>query len=214
MDKISKWFSDFLDLIPAWEYDKDFSKIYKSIANRRGNHITRCFMLFQYLRQTENLDGEIAEVGVFWGKTGKLLALSTSKHVHLFDTFEGMPQHDPDKDPPRWKKGYLKSDLVDVKTFLSDCNNVTIYPGFFPDTSNPIRDKKFSFVHIDVDIYQSVKDCSEFFYPRMVRSGILVYDDPGFISCKGAKIAVDEFYADKPEKPIYILTGQAIVIKW
>jgi O-methyltransferase len=47
----------------------------------------------------------------------------------------------------------------------------------------------------------------------MVPGGIIVYDDYGFHSCTGAKIAVDEFYTGKEERPIYLPTGQCIVIK-
>ena len=41
----------------------------------------------------------------------------------------------------------------------------------------------------------------------------MIFDDYGFPACRGEKDAVDEFFADKPEKPITLPTGQALVIK-
>ena len=38
-------------------------------------------------------------------------------------------------------------------------------------------------------------------------------DDYGFASCPGARKAIDEFFADKTEKPLAMLTGQALIIK-
>ena len=64
-----------------------------------------------------------------------------------------------------------------------------------------------------VDIRQSVLDCCEFVYPRMVPGGVLVFDDYGFLTCPGARAAVDEFFSDKPEHALVLHTGQAIVFK-
>jgi hypothetical protein len=47
----------------------------------------------------------------------------------------------------------------------------------------------------------------------MERGGVIVADDYGFTSCPGAKRAWDDFFAGKPEKTIYLPTGQAFVVK-
>jgi hypothetical protein len=41
----------------------------------------------------------------------------------------------------------------------------------------------------------------------------MVFDDYDFPSCPGARIAVDEFFFDKPEFPIVLPSGQCVVIK-
>ncbi len=41
----------------------------------------------------------------------------------------------------------------------------------------------------------------------------MVFDDYGFLSCPGAKEAVDAFFTDKPEQPLYLSTAQAVVFK-
>jgi O-methyltransferase len=68
-------------------------------------------------------------------------------------------------------------------------------------------------VHIDADIYQSVKDSCTFFYPRLESGGIMVFDDYGFPSCPGARKAVDEFFSDKEEFPFYLPSGQCFIVR-
>lgn len=214
--KISEWHSNFLGLIDFWKDDPEFEIIFDKAQKTHGNNVLRCFMLYQFLKLTGGLTGNAAEVGVYKGRTAKILAMTSEKldkNVHLFDTFSGMPETDSSKDNFYKKGSFDDTSLSEVESFLSDCNNITIYPGFFPETSKPVEKMSFSFVHVDVDIYRSVLDCCEFFYPRMVKNGVMIFDDPGFSDCKGAKIAVDEFFYDKEEIPIHLATAQVLVIR-
>jgi len=85
--------------------------------------------------------------------------------------------------------------------------------GWVPDTFAGLEDRKFCFAHIDLDLYQGVFDCLSFVYPRLSPGGSIVFDDYGFASCPGARRAVDEFFADKPERPLAMKTAQALVTK-
>jgi O-methyltransferase len=82
-----------------------------------------------------------------------------------------------------------------------------------PQTFEGFCLERVSWVHIDVDIYQSVRDCIRFLYPRLVPGGFMVFDDYGFPSCPGARRAVDEAFASLPEVPLCLPTGQCLVIK-
>jgi O-methyltransferase len=145
-----------------------------------------------------------------------LLALTVAprakKTVHLFDTFAGMPPADAAVDCHH--QGDLgDTSLEAVQRHLRDCGSVRFYQGFFPDTAGPIQNCRFCLVHVDADIYNSVKASCAFFYPRLEKGGILVFDDYGFPSCPGARKAVDEFFSDKPECPVYLPSGQCIAVK-
>ena len=216
LKKVSAWHSNFLGLIDFFKLDPEFNRLFERASKTPGNHVMRCFMLYQLLQQIGNLEGDVAEVGVYKGRSAKVIALTSGKfdkNVYLFDTFTGMPEVDPEKDNVYRKGDISDTSLAEVQKFLSDCKNITIYPGFFPDTAEPVRVKRFSFVHVDVDIYRSVLDCCKFFYPRLVSKGMMVFDDPGFADCSGAKIAVDEFFSDKEEFPIHLATAQVLVVK-
>lgn len=193
----------------------DFQLLFKKIRSHTLVDKDRCFMLYQLVCYANAKEGEMAEVGVYKGGTARLIskvAAETAKTVHLFDTFSGMPPTDITKD--RVKEGDFSDTSLDgVKKYLSDCSNVRFYQGRFPDTAEPIIGLPFCFVHVDVDIYESVMECCKFFYPRLVQGGILIFDDYGFLTCPGAKVAVDEFFSDKSDYPCYLSTGQCFVIK-
>src|SRR5262245_10402180 len=86
---------------------------------------------------------------------------------------------------------------------------------FYTQWTMPYRleNNRYSFVHVDVDLYQSTLDCCEYFYTRLVPGGIMLFDEYGFPSARGEKDAVDEFFSDKPESPIALPTGQGMVLK-
>lgn len=201
--------------IHQWDDDKHFIRIMRQITDYTLVDTVRCFMLYQFAKQIINVHGDVAEIGVYKGGTAKLLSKtldSTNKVIHLFDTFSGMPPTDPMKD--LHKEGDFKDTSIDaVKSYLHDCNNVNFHVGVFPYTVAEVENNIFSLVHIDVDIYKSVLDCLNFFYPRLQSGGMIVLDDYGFLSCPGAKIAVDEFFLDKSEHPCYLPTGQCIIIR-
>lgn len=205
------------DPIHLWEDEAVFNNFYKNITSNTVVDKKRCFMLFQLINQSLTLDGDIAEIGVYRGGTAKLFAQiieskKINKDINLFDTFDGMPETLKDKD--FHKKGdFSTTSLEEVSKYLNSHKQIKYYKGIFPQTSAPIKDKVFSFIHIDVDIYKSVLDCCEFFYSRMSKGGIMIFDDYGFVSCPGAKSAVDEFFKNKIEFPIYLPTGQCLVVK-
>lgn len=177
----------------------------------------RRYILYNALTQVlRAVPGHIAEAGVYQGGTAKLFAQvskGTGRKLFLFDTFGGMPKTDAAMDLHN-EGDFSNTSHAAVKAYLADYGSaVQLHPGFIPQTLDAVADVEFCFVHIDLDIYRSISDASQFFYPRMNPGGVIVYDDYGFSSCPGARRSVDDFYADKPDSPIVLPTGQAVVIK-
>lgn len=152
----------------------------------------RLEMLVKLLKETEGLEGLVAEVGVYKGGTARLLCENTTSTVLLCDTFLGMPDTDAEKDVH--VKGHFGDTSINkVVQVLQPYWNWEIIPGVFPASADQIaRSAKYRFVHLDVDIYDSVKNCLEFFIPRMAPGGIIVLDDYNADDCPGAKLAADE----------------------
>lgn len=197
--------------------DKEFNYYYKLARERTLIDKKRLYFIYQSIVSTSKLDGDIAELGVYKGGSAKLISqhafkLSPQKKIYLLDTFEGLPAPTEGIDTHK-EKDFVDTDIKSVKEFLKDSNNVLLLKGLFSNTLPNLKDKKFSFVHIDADLYKSVMECLEFFYHRVVKGGIIISDDYGFLSCPGAKKAVDEFFKDKIETPIYLLTGQCLIQK-
>ena len=147
------------------------------------------------VQKTKNLDGDVAEVGVYQGATAMIIREELPyKKIYLLDTFEGFPEiHESEKG--HFKVGQCATSEETVTKIFQDDNNVEIIKGVFPDTSKFLKDKKFSFVHLDTDIYIPTKTGLEFFYPRMVENGIIIVHD--YPIHPGVKLAVDEWKKDK-----------------
>lgn len=188
----------------------EFSGVWNRISPYTLVSNDRAYSIKQYLEHALNLEGEVWECGVYHGGTAMLISeIAAGKTVRLFDTFEGMPESKPEHDTHR-QGDFADTEIASVK---ERTNGAEIYAGFIPDTFASLKKSKICFSHIDVDIYQSVYDCCEFIFPRTVTGGIMLFDDCGFPSCAGARAAVDTYFADKKEKPIYLTTGQALIIK-
>lgn len=201
--------------IEPWSTDPEFLRIFQSMRDRTLVDHVRCFMIYQLAQQALRTDGDFAEVGVYRGGTARLLAelaATERRTVHLFDTFTGMPETDPDKD---WHRSGDFDDTSEsaVRAFLAGFPGVEFHAGVFPATATAVEDRRFAFVHIDADIYTSVRDSCEFFYGRLESGGILLFDDYGQLTCPGARIAVDEFCSAHRMRPIYLTTGQCLVIR-
>lgn len=181
------------------------------------------YALYAWARQALALDGEFWECGVFKGGTARMLAAliadNSARTLRLFDTFEGSPQIDHTHDIAYPKRDITSDEekvdlaLSAVQQRLSERNFVQFHPGLVPDTFAGLEQSKIALAHVDVDLYQGVKGCCEFMYPRMVAGGIMIFDDYGYASCPGARKAVDDFFADKPEFPMVSPSAQALVIK-
>lgn len=204
-------------LYSPWAGEPAFERVYHRVRNLSLVSRDRCYVLWRTLQQAAQLDGDVLECGVFRGGTALLAAETVTangagKAVHLFDTFEGMPQTTEGID--QFEQGWLgRTSAGDVSALMEPYPRVQIHAGFMPETFHGLDIPRISWAHVDVDIYQSVRDCIDFIYPRLVRGGYMIFDDYGFPSCPSARRAVDEAFADKPEVPLCLPTGQCLVVK-
>jgi predicted O-methyltransferase YrrM len=167
--------------------------------------------LLACLETTDRIAGDVAELGVANGASAKLLSmrLPAGKHLHLFDTFKGLPEATA-ADGVRFHAGEFSSSLEDVRRYVGT-QRVHYYPGLFPATADSLRDRLFSFVHLDADLYESTLAAFDFFYERLSPGGIMLCHD--YPSAPGVVQAVEEFFREKPE-PVVELTGyQAMIVK-
>jgi hypothetical protein len=65
------------------------------------------YQIYAAVAKTAKVDGDIAEVGVYKGGSAKLICETTNKPVHLFDTFEGLPDICENDNPEQFRKGEL-----------------------------------------------------------------------------------------------------------
>ncbi len=177
----------------------------------------RAWVLYSLARQALACDGAFYEAGVFRGGTALMFAEMIRRHsrqaeLHLFDTFSGMPDTDPGRDLHR-AGDFSATDLDSVQSRVGRDEFIHYHPGYLPDTFAGREGDRIVFAHVDLDIYRSILDACAFIYPRLMPGGFMVFDDYGFMSCPGARQAVDEFFKDKGEVPLVLPTGQAVVFR-
>lgn len=208
----------YLPLFSPWEGQEPFDALYQEIRPHTLVSRDRAFLLWKTLQQATHLPGDVLECGVFRGGTALLAARTMAEQetagrtLHLFDSFQGMPKTTSGVD--RIEEGEFSGTSVEaVSALLTPFPFVVMHPGFIPQTFAGLDIPRIAWAHIDVDIYQSVRDCIDYIYPRLVPGGSLIFDDYGFPCCSGARRAVDEAFAALPEVPLCLPTGQCVVTK-
>ena len=197
------------------------NELYKTVKEKGDirQSIEECRNIFNSVKKTNKLSGNLAEVGVFQGGSARVIceAKKVDKILYLFDTFEGFP----------WKKdiamgdtfshsiGDLKVDLVKVTNLLSGFANIIYCKGIFPDTAIGLKPEQFSFVHLDVDYYKATLEALKFFFPRLVNGGIMLVHDFNKRGFKGVNNALNEYFGEDFNKWVNPLpsTNQCIIEK-
>ena len=198
-------------------HDREFLAFYARLRHERTALLSlrEVYNLWRYGRMALSVPGDFAEVGVFKGGGARVLReVKGERLLHLFDTFTGMPETDPARDPSHKVGDFATAPLDNVKRYLGT-DGIRYYPGFFPATTagHEPELERFAFVHLDVDIYQSTIDALRFFYPRLSPGGLLITHDYSALTCPGVAAAYEEFFADKPERVLPLWDSQALVAK-
>jgi O-methyltransferase len=202
----------------AWWRDTEFNEYLRRFHELDGMNSDRRWTLYQLTRLVSTVPGDTAECGVFQGASSFIICRSLCGNTdcmrthYAFDSFEGLSAPSI-ADGNYWTKGNLACGLETVKANLQPLRTISWHQGWIPDRFQDVGKNVFSFVHIDVDLYEPTRDSIRFFYPRMNPGGIIICDDYGFTLCPGATLAVDEFLADKPEKMISLPCGGGFFIK-
>lgn len=148
-------------------------------------------------------EGCFVEVGVYQGGTARVLysvSERQNRKLYLYDTFSGMP----------FKGEY---DTHDIGMFY-DCSakdirermpNAVVCEGIFPHSM--VDMPPIAFVHADADQYQTTKDIITCLSPKMVKGGMMLFDD--YYCVPSCVMAVDELCPVKEILP----DGRALV-RW
>ena len=207
-----------------WLDDENFWSVWRNFPDWRKERPDRKFVVWTIAQQSCQVDGDSAECGVLSGASSFLICtarqhLPNSPH-HVFDSFEGMSLPD-DKDKPmrpgipEWRHHDLVSPEDVAQKNLRAFPFVRYYKGWIPTRFQEVANVTFSFIHIDVDLYQPTADSLHFFYPRLANQGMILCDDYGYHTCAGALRALNEFAADRPNEffMIHLPTGQCLLVK-
>ena len=186
-----------------------------------------------YFNLIKNIKGDIVECGVGRGRS-LITLLSLNRYyesisnnkirrkVYALDSFSGFPEptkkDNSSRNPKKgeWsrspnnefnysvenlKKILKKADLGNLRK-----NQLNIIKGFFEKTTKDLKIKKISILHLDGDLYKSIKDPLENLSNKVVKGGIIVIDDFYLKKNKhskedfpGARRALEDFLDENKE---------------
>ncbi|MEM3334231.1 MAG: TylF/MycF/NovP-related O-methyltransferase [Thermoplasmata archaeon] len=155
----------------------------------------------------------LKKLSPIWKKIGYNIS---DFRIFLFDSFEGLPEYDGERDKnPIWKKGQFKGSIDEIKkvikkTYAEILPNVRFIKGYFENTLNDELKKELSpyppsFVNIDVDYYSSAKYVLNFI-SSIFQEGTICYFDDIFEylgnPTKGELAAIDEYNRDHQDSQL------------
>jgi len=180
----------------------------------RGS-LDRYLYFLQQLESVREIEGDIVECGVSIGH-GTLLFLLLSDYLGVrrtyygFDSFEGFP--DPvaqDQETPITGKSFWANPPETVLRVLRDGkvaedtikDRVRLVKGYF-DHSLSSYHGRIALLHLDCDLYESYKIALETLYDKVAAGGLICFDEYADPRWPGARKAIDEFFANKPERVV------------
>jgi O-methyltransferase len=172
-------------------YD-DFLDIFNDgiINNNSLLKYQKSYNIYSEIQGIKKLDGQTAEIGVFQGRTSRLIhKLMPNKIHYAYDTYCGIKGAIDIID--KHVDGDFSAGLDLVKSVIN-MDNVVYKVGYFPD-SFAEDNIKFCFVHSDTDTYIGTKSTLEYFCKRMVPGGKIIFDDYQWHNCPGVEKALLEF---------------------
>jgi hypothetical protein len=122
------------------------------------------------------LPGDYAEFGVYQGRCARFIAnfLRGGRQLHLFDSFEGLPED--------WigafRKGAFSLPAESIPVF--DNADIHVHVGWFADTIPKLKDhftSPLAFIHADADLYSSTLDLLDGMNSLIAPGTIILFDE-------------------------------------
>ncbi|HEY8377853.1 MAG TPA: TylF/MycF/NovP-related O-methyltransferase [Nannocystis sp.] len=226
LDPLRKMLADrrfrarFPDVEPGFQAIHDRARPYTMTSTER------MYALYQAARYVvrAKIPGDFVECGVWKGGSAMVAALTflelgdTSRHLYLYDTFEGMTEpsardvsirgHNPLRD---WQRIRGSDDRIYCRNTLADSTQSVGSTGYPPERVHFVKGKveetipgtipeQIAILRLDTDWYASTHHELVHLYPRLVRGGVLIIDDYGH--WRGAREAVDDYFAAQGITPL------------
>lgn len=204
--------------------DKKDLSIYRKVKDYTMTSDVRIKTLLDAVKHLteKNIQGDFVECGVWKGGSimamiYKLLELNIlDRKIWAFDTYEGMTE--PGDDDIDFQNKTAKelmeqkiANILCISSYEETTANIlnTGYPhnmiqfvkGRVEETIPRSNVEQIALLRLDTDWYESTMAELNYFYPKLVKGGVLIIDDYGH--WKGCKKAVDEYF-HKINEPIHL----------
>jgi O-methyltransferase len=193
-------------------------------GSRNDIHIEwRVHMILWAAQHATQLEGDFVECGVNTG----ILSLAVCDYLNfeklsdrkfwLFDTFQGIPEDQASSSERAHTLGanescYEECYELAVRNF-APYPNAKLVKGKVPETFVDVDIEKVAYLSIDMNIAKPEVAAMEFFWDKLVKGAIVVFDDYGWAHCGEQYEALNAFARSRGVSIAALPTGQGLVIK-
>lgn len=182
----------------------------------------RVYIVCWLADMVKNLKGDYVECGVNTGAYSRALIEyikfeELDKVLYLLDTFDGFPESQINESERaigvnEYGGNHYKNVYEEVKKTFS-AFRVKIIKGMVPDTLTQCTAESICYLSIDMNAVKPEIAAAEYFWPKIVKGGVIILDDYGFSKHINQKLAFDEFAKNKGAEILTLPTGQGIIFK-
>jgi O-methyltransferase len=135
--------------------------------------------------------------------------------MHLYDAWDAMQEKGLLDTEIGHVGNYSKLDINITKKNLKEFeNNLTFHVGYIPESLIPEKSpESISYMHIDLNSATPTLKALEFFHPKLVKGGVILFDDYGQEEYIETKNVIDKFFSDKPGLLLKFPTSQAVYFR-
>lgn len=196
-----------------WKNDTIFKNFFEKIKNLTLLDKKRAYTLWYLAKNLRSINGTILDLGCLRGGAGFLMSKVNQKGpVYCYDTFSGFQRSDNFYK----KKHFVYSNVNQVKEDVKrlKLKNIKIIKSIFPQNLKE-KIKSVKLCHIDVNTYSSTRDAFYFVASKLLRGGIIVFDDYGIYGNNNIKKFIFKISKkfNKDYHFIFNFMGQCILIK-
>lgn len=182
----------------------------------------RFLNLFSFALEAAKRGGAFAECGCWKGLSAYVIA-SANKQVnqeylgegfYIIDSFEGLSAPSKNEtDIPFSTVGKFLEGEQKVKENLSVFSKIKFIKGWIPEVFKHLEEKKYVFVHVDVDLAHPTIESIKYFFPRLAPGGVIICDDYGGIIWKSMRQELDLLIKEQNIRTLFLSTGQLVMFK-
>lgn len=193
------------DINRQWDYENGF------YLTSHQTRLSKLLAHYELYKSILNLPGHIVECGVFkgtslirFGTFREILESQYSRKLIGFDAFGVFPVPKNKSDQSFVKdfegvagEGISKEELEDLFTYKGFKNYELIQGDIVKTVPKYVLDHpelKIALLHIDVDVYEPTRVILNQLYDRVVKGGLILFDDFGTV--EGETRAIDEFFGE------------------
>jgi hypothetical protein len=145
------------------------------------------------------------------------------KSFYLLDTFGGMDRRFLTDEELRRGKWEYNQQVLDAHGYelsiesrranFAEWDRIHLIQGAVPETLPQVDAERVAYLHLDMNCALPERAACEYFWPRLVPGGMILFDDYAYVGYETQKAAHDEFAAAQGVTVLSLPTGQGLIVK-